>query len=65
MLVELGIVSIDAHRVLLPPVAGEILLDLGPFLDSVVELEYILVLAAVPRLLQRLWEREVGAVDAL
>jgi hypothetical protein len=45
--IQFWVVSVDAHRVFLSAIAGQVLLDPWPFLHSVVQLENFLIIATL------------------
>lgn len=62
---KLGVVTIDALAESLSAIAGEVCLDIGTLLNSLVQLENTIVLARLLELGHCLGERKCGAVNAL
>lgn len=52
-------------RILGAAITGKIFLDIGSFLDSLIELEHAVVFSGISHLLHRLGEGEFRSINAL
>lgn len=65
LLLQLRIVSVDTIRVRIPAVRLQVRLDVGPGLDSVIQLEDAVVFAGLLQLLHSLGVGKLGAIKGL
>lgn len=65
LLLQLGVVSVNTIRVRIPSVRLQVRLDIGPGLDSVIQLEDAIVFAGLLQLLNGLGVGKLGAIKGL